>query len=426
MRGKSLKMNHKIIFILSLLVFVSSCATYPQSREKQATHDVNKARASISKGNCSDAIIQIDIALLKPTGDEKIRQLFASNQKSEDCYFSHLKEAIAGVSNSYAANSVFEKLTRVKSAKVLSETQTDELFENLREIITEGNRTNKIRFDIGDKIDIFPELQSPEHQQIIVNRSINKLQKDTARDRIVPALMEYVKKVGVNSIEGRRIESLLPSINIHRGELETVAKVFPTFAAARQEEITAHVFMQMKNGDRLLKEDLLEMLRRRVSGVEWVSSVGPKVIKLIVEQVRNNEINLPEQTQTIRYAQYQVNLVGSVLLMPRNASYLYEVVTGGAEIEYGYVVTAINNDKVIYDEVIRGKVNGEYERCKNARIQNVFGGVSPASFVANDDMRVRCGDRSVVSMENLRKEVLSKVVDGILKVPPIKFVHKFQ
>jgi hypothetical protein len=110
--------------------------------------------------------------------------------------------------------------------------------------------------------------------------------------------------------------------------------------------------------------------------------------------------------------------------MPRNASYIYEVVSGGAELEYGYVVTATVDGKVIYDELIRVKVGGQYRRCQNARIQNVFGGTSSAGFVANDDMRQRCAGPSSVSIEQLRQEVFSKIIDGVLKVPPIKLAHE--
>jgi hypothetical protein len=106
--------------------------------------------------------------------------------------------------------------------------------------------------------------------------------------------------------------------------------------------------------------------------------------------------------------------------MPRNASYLYEVVSGGAEIEYGYVVSVVVDGKTILDDVIRGRVGGEYRRCQNTRIQNVFGGVSSAGFVANDDMQSRCSGPSSVPVEDLRKEVLSKVMQGVLNVATIK------
>ncbi|QPN32386.1 MULTISPECIES: hypothetical protein [unclassified Diaphorobacter] len=413
-----------ITTILSLSAFLSACATYPQSREDQATYHASEARSAISKGDSTNAANQIDVALTRPTGDAKIKELFASYPKGRDYYLAYLEKSIVEVSSAYQAAAAFEKLSTVKSAGILPEDQVRELFTKLMKVVTDGNTTGSVPFDLGDKIDLFPELKSPAHQQIIVNRSIKNLQGNGSGSRPVSALVEYVQRIGIDSVEGKRIESLLPSMNIRRDELDAVAKVFPKFAAARKEEITARVFLQVKNGDRLLSEDLLQTLRSRVRGVEWVPSVGPKITTLVIERLRNDEKTLPERSQTITYAQHEVNLLSAALLMPRNASYLYEVVSGGAEIEYGYVVSAVADGKTIYDEVIRGKVGGEYRRCQNARIQNVFGGVSSAGFVANDDMQQRCAGPSSASIDELRKEIFSKVVDGVLKVPPIKVAHE--
>lgn len=411
--------------ILSLSIFLSACATtYPQSREDQAAYHAREARTAISKGDSTNSALQIYIALTLPTGDARIKELFAGYPKGREYYRAFLEKSISYVTSAYQAVAAFEKLSTAKSAEIFSEDQVRELFANLSKEVTDGNTTGSIPFDLGDRIDLFPELKSPAHQQIIVNRSIRDLQGTGFSTRPVAALMEYVQRIGIDSVEGKRIESLLPTMNFRRDELDVVAKVFPRFAAARKEEITARVFLQVKNGDRLLSEDLLQALRNRVCGVEWVPSVDPKTIILVIERLRNDEKTLQERSRTITYAQHEVNLLSAALLMPRNASYLYEVVSGGAEIEYGYVVSAVADGKKIYDEVIRGKVGGEYRRCQNARIQNVFGGVSSADFVANEDMQQRCSGPSSVSIDELRKDILSKIVDGVLKVPPIKVAHE--
>ena len=310
--------------ILSLSIFLSACATYPQSREDQAAYHASEARAAISKGDSTNAANQIDVALTRPTGDTKIKELFASYPKGRDYYRAYLEKSISDVSSANQAAAVFEKLSTAKSAGIFSEDQARDLFANLLKVVTEGNTTGSVPFDLGDKIDLFPELKSPAYQQIIVNRSIKNLQGNGSGSRSVAALMEYVQRIGIDSVEGKRTESLLPTMNIRRDELDVVAKVFPKFAAARKEEITARVFVQVKNGDRLLVEDLLQALRSRVRGVEWVPSVGPKTTTLVIERLRNDEKTLPERSQTITYAQHEVNLLSAALLMPRNASYLYE------------------------------------------------------------------------------------------------------
>lgn len=409
---------------LSLSIFLSACATYPQSREDQATYHASEARSAISKGDSTNAANQIDVTLTRPTGDAKIKELFASYPKGRDYYRAYLEKSIVDVSSANQAVAVFEKLSIVKSAGIFPEDQVRDLFVNLMKVVADGNTSGAVPFDLGDKIDFFPELKSSNHQRIIVNRSIKNLQSNGPGSRPVSALIEYAQRIGIDSVEGKRMVSLLPTMNIRRDELDVVAKVFPKFALARKEEITVRVFAQIKNGDRLLSDDILQTLRNKVRGVEWVPSAGPKITTLVIERLRSDEKTLPERSQTITYAQHEVNLLSAALLMPRNASYLYEVVSGGAEIEYGYVVSAVADGKTIYDEVIRGKVGGEYRRCQNKRIQNVFGGVSSADFVANDDMRQRCAGARSASIDELRKEVFSKVLDGVLNVPPIKVAHE--
>ncbi len=110
--------------------------------------------------------------------------------------------------------------------------------------------------------------------------------------------------------------------------------------------------------------------------------------------------------------------------MPRNASYQFDLTTGGSEIDYGYVVSTWRGSTKLSEEVVRGKVGGPAQRCANARIVNVFGGVTAADFSANDDMRSACGNSSPSSMDDLRVEVLSKIAGQIVTAPQIAAVHE--
>ncbi len=415
-------MQYARVAILSLSCLLSACATtYPKNAVDQATHHTGKARAAIAKGNCTSAGRDIDLALSRLTGNSKINELFSSDPKARDCYYAYHEKTITDVSDASQAAAVYARLTAIKTADIFSESEIGALLAKLGKFVTDGNATGSVPFVLGDNFDYFPELKLPSHHQIIVDRSVANLQKGSGA-RPVAALMDYVTKLGLDSVEGKRIESLLPTMNIRRHEIDVVAKVFPKFAAARRDEITARVLLQVK-GDRLLTEDLRQVLRDRIRGIEWVPSSGPRTIALTIERVRNDEKVFPEQSQTITYAQHEVDTLNAVLLMPSNASYIYEVISGGAEIEYGYVVSAITDGKPIHDEIVRGKVGEKYRRCQNSRIQNVFGGTSSAGFVANDDMRRRCSGPSSSSMEKLRQDILSKIVDGVLKVPSIKLVH---
>lgn len=54
----------------------------------------------------------------------------------------------------------------------------------------------------------------------------------------------------------------------------------------------------------------------------------------------------------------------------------------------------------------------------------MFGGVSPAGFVANDDMRARCSGGQSGNMETLRSEVRQALAGEVVKIPSIKAVHE--
>ena len=422
-------MKHTATVALSALILLSGCAS-SQSQQKTAAYYADGARAAIVRNDVPSAVAAIDYALLQPSGGAEITRLFASHPKSRAYYRTYLAKQITAVSTPFQAASAFNKLSAVRSSGIfaanqdfLSETELPNLFALLDKVVTEGNVSGSISFDLSDGIETFPSLNSPPQQRLIVDRTIKALQREGTGSRPMRALIEYVKRIGAASPEAKRIESLLPTMNIRGTELDALADVFPAFAAARKQEIFARVFLEVKNADRLLADDLLQTLRGQIHGVDWRSSPGAGTTTLVIERIRQDEKTLPERTETISYATYQVNLAAAVLLMPRNASYLYDLVSGGAEIEYGYVVTAVTDGKKIHDEVIRGKVGGEYRRCQNTRIQNVFGGVSPASFVANGDMQQRCSGPSSASIDELRREVLSKVADGVLQVPPIKVAN---
>lgn len=409
------------LFII-LIISLSGCATFPQTPEAEATFYVDAARSAISKGDGYAAASNTDVALTKSTGVQKVHSLVAENPKLREHYRAYKEKDIAEMSLTYQPIAIHERLQLAKTAGLFSENEMSEIVTKLNKAVTNANLKGTIPFDLSDNNDLrglFPDLQTPEHQAVMRDRTIKNLQLQTGFRRLGP-LVTYIQGVGPTSTEGKRIESLLPSMNIKYDEIDVVARVYPAFAAARKEAITKRILLKIKNGDRLFADDMQQALRSQLRGVNWVTEIGPKVTIVGIERIRNDERILPERTQTITYSQGQVNFLSGALLMPRDASYLYDVISGGAEIEYGYVVDAISEGKTIYEKVIRGKVGGEYQRCQNARIQNVFGGVNPATFVANDDQKQRCSGPSATSLDQLRNEVLSKVVEGVREVPAIK------
>lgn len=134
----------------------------------------------------------------------------------------------------------------------------------------------------------------------------------------------------------------------------------------------------------------------------------------------------PEKQFTRIIPDYEVNIIAAVILMPRNASYMYEVISGGAKISYAYEITAFNeNDQKIYNKLIRNNISETYKRCQNQRIQNVFGGVEKATFIANKNMERECNNgNSDVDIDALRLRINYEIIDGIRLILPIQTALK--
>lgn len=420
------KKSRILVGFASGSILISCAATFPTNPEAQATYYLNEARNFISEGDCRSAGRQVDFALSRPTGSSKAKLIFENSPDNIDCYVDYIDQLIEEMPSPFYAFDTLERIEAAIDAGILPDDVGASLNERLSMEVLNRNNSGTLTFDLADNIEMFPELTTTDNFSVILDRTISNLQDANYREdrtRLIESLMSYVKSVGIDSDEGEKIKSLLPTLNIRRIDLDVVASVFSNFAEDRIDDITTQVFLKVQGGDRLLEEDLKNVFESRIRGVEWVESSGPGVIDLVIEQVRHAERTIPEQTQTVTYARHQVNLVSGVLLMPNNSSYLYDLITGGTAIEYGYVVTAKAEGAVIYDEIARGNINEEYSRCQNARIRNVFGGVSPANFVANNGMQSRCNGPSSSSLEDIRKRVYSEIANEVLKVEPINNVH---
>ncbi|MBF0334954.1 MAG: hypothetical protein HQL40_15115, partial [Alphaproteobacteria bacterium] len=140
------------------------------------------------------------------------------------------------------------------------------------------------------------------------------------------------------------------------------------------------------------------------------------VVKL--KRLQWDERRIQDKIQPVIYDQYQVNLLSAVLLMPKNASYIYDVSTGGIELSYAFEVTATGKAFPPYAKLIRDRVTRQWQTCSNARIQNVFGGVQPANFVANEHMQQTCGStQALATPDQLRDVVIDALAREIGQIP---------
>lgn len=407
------------LIIYSCAFLIGGCASYPRSTEDQLSHHAREALTAASKGDRVTAAIEIDTLLDKPRGEAKAREVVQQSPVVGDYYVDYLIRRAVTASSVPGLESVQTKIATSERAGLFTPVQASSLRKGFGDAVLGGLGNGTLPLDLGD-IYRFPALKEA-NQQFLATKAIESLRRQgsAGRSEKLAALLDYAARHGKDSNEFLQVEASLPSMGIKKSELPALAEVFPKYALTRKAELSTPVFLTVTGGDRLWRDDLMEAINKRLGNVPWAKAPGDGVTTLNIEKARFEERVLPERTETITYAQYQVNTAAAVLLMPRNATYSYELISGGASIDYGIVVTATLNGQKTHDQVIRGKVGANYRRCINSRIKNVFGGESAAGFTANDDMKGRCSGDPETSIEALRDQVFEKVIAGIIEVPVV-------
>lgn len=420
----------RLFFILLLALLLCACATngdtqkYPSRGSDQAAYHVEKAKSALSKSEGWEFGSEVDIALTKPTGDVLISNYFTSTPQASPTYKSYLRGNLKRISNLKEANLLLESINAAYKSNVLDPSAYTELTSSLRNKVIIGHLDGSIVVELDDSIANFQELATKEHQTAIFERSIKTLQEPRTNPRILVAMMNRLVKVGPDSIEKMRVRSALSTINITASEIDIIQSIFPELAEKRRKEIYLTTGFEVKNGDRLLADDLKKAIKSKLPFINFTDLAQANELVISIDRIRHDERQIPERSETITYAQHEVNLFSAALLMPRNASYIYEIKTSGIEINYGYAILARQNGKVVFDEIVRGSTSAETRSCQSARIQNVFGGTSSASFIANSDMQQRCNGARILSIEDLRVELFNKIAESILTIGPVNAAAK--
>lgn len=410
---------------LAAAIIAGGCASYPRDREGQIKYHIKEAQSFISKGNHQAANFEFSLVLGKPGGGEQLRELFISDPEAQNIYLSGIESDISGADSTAALITAAVKLANARSTGLLPDHELTRLRSGLGRMAVNGNQSGRLPFTLADRVNEIPELLTPSEQEIMFDRTMNMVREGRLERPPVSAVMAYVNKCGIGSGQWKRAEALLPMMKIRAADLQSVEPLYAAYAAKRREEISGRVHLQVRNADRIFQEDLRDALKKSFSRIVFEPAPGLGITTITLDKIRHEERFTPERSETITYAQHEVNIVSAALLMPKNASYIYDVVKGANEIEYGFALIASYDGRQIHDQLLRGKVGGPYTRCTNARIQNVFGGVSSAGFIANSDMQSRCssGGNTPKTVDELRSDVIDKLVDGILKVPTVSAAY---
>jgi hypothetical protein len=410
----------RIIGVLGACLIVAGCAANLQQLRAQRQDEMLAAAEQAAVAGHERQVGDTIHELLRERPDG-VKALFARSAPTKRVYLEYLRHqtTLSPGSTPLSADRTRLDLAWCRDSGALAPGELQEMQDQFERAVVEANRSGSVAFDLLQASN-YAVLKTPVHQALALDRTIASLRSTAMRQGQLDAIVDYLKTTNLPPAELDRIERALDGVGLRRPDLKTLQRVFPQLVERWQTKLYVRGDFKLKGGDRLIEEDLLKVFKEKFKGLE----VGPDgaagaPLRITVEKVRQDERSVPESRETVTYAQYQVDIAYAVLLMPRNASYLYEISRSGATIDYGYVVTVEGTGSPRFEKLVRGTATAEQVHCSNARVQNVFGGVQGAEWVANPDMAARCRGGNGKSLNDLREDILREVVNAAAQAPQL-------
>lgn len=412
----------KIILPIALVITLAACASVPSDPAEQGRYYAEQSRQELTKGDLVNGYWDMVRAINRPGGSDHMRAALVDPVIRAKLIEAIDKEATSTMGTD-SAKRVSDTLEKISAAKLLSPSEEQHVRQTFADRVRTGNETGMILFMLNRDLASIPPLQDPREMRIIYERTVDAYKSKSFADRDMQAVVAYALSGGVDSQLANDFRGRLPQLNVRSTELDQVALIDLEFANRRKAQLSMKAHLTVKNADRLFADDVSARLSQDIHGVTWLPELQPGAMEVVVERIRDSEKVLPVESRTVTYSYGQVDILSAALFMPKNASYQFDLKSGGAELDYGYVVSTWKNGVKLDERVLRGKLGGSFRKCENPRVINVFGGVSSAGFMANDDMKQACSNQKDVSMDGLRSELLEKISADVLKAPEISEVN---
>lgn len=414
-----------VLTCAALLVLLGGCAStggFPADPKDQALWYVVKAERQAKNGDFEKVAYMLTEAVSRPGGVDAAKEFLTKSPNIKSKLSEYLQQGIEKATNKEEINNIAMYIYALGKENIIQD--YDRISKLLEAKVSTGNASGEVKWLLGDDISNLPILGSQKEQQLIFDRTLDAMSDRKRPKGMAKALADYLSKPGRSESDLNWAKQKLWKSNPHRAELQELKILFPDLVNSKLAELTIHVQVTVSPSDRLMEEDLKEKLTK-ISSHFIVLKNGEqgndKTIKVTIEKLRSEERQLPSQSQTISYARHEVDMVSAVLLMPRNASYVYEWSRGGVELEYGYVVRVSQNNKVLLDELMRDTLTEKFVSCSNRRVVNIFGGAERADFVANSDMSSKCSGStsSIPSIQDMKNRVLTLLTEKIVSAEPL-------
>lgn len=391
-----------------VFLLLAACATPYSSMtpKQQLEFDLGAAREALKSGAERASVGPLIAASIKPGGASEVVKLLGAE------YADRRAQVIAEFSSS--APSVFHQVNAdfLRATRTLSTVGIPEFAEvanGFERSVLDGLRSGSLNYAAKHDLPIAALQGADNLFDVLADGVIN-----------APGKIEQIRYMReIKVAENHPARARLSGIDFKARSIPELRELDALGISGASEALSKRVIRVAVNvipRDVLLEEDLRPHLVKLGDDIVVLGrndDQGNADLTVEVEKLRMDVRQIPQQTQTISYAQYEVHFLAGALLMPKNATYIYEVVSGGVEADYGFSVTIRGGEKP-EEHLVRAKIQRQYNSCRNQRIQNVFGGAQPADFVANDDMASRCnGPSTPVTVEEVAGEALAAIATRV-------------
>jgi len=283
---------------------------------------------------------------------------------------------------------------------------------DLRASYVEGVKVGTVRGVLGDYEGLRPAPGDAKFEQAVILNTAKAFEGDQISSGEFEQLLSYAKASPARADNLKFLEATLPSLQFSIAALRTsVNAEYPTFAARELRQRVTKVFIDFKTNP-LFGLDLRDVLRSD-ENVDLVLTAGEADAVATITELGLEITPRETETQTVRYAKYEVQFLAAIFMMPDGATYQFENTKGGIEYEYAFNI-ALQGQGISDEFVLRKRGGVSWSNCSGQRVVNVFGGSQPADWIANSAQRDLCGVGGKQSLSEVRRQIAKTVADDMV------------
>ncbi len=388
-----------------------------------SSSNLSNARTSIAKQDWYAAFFNLSSDLESPekaTRDAANKLIADTPDFLDNVYAAVEEKARKDNRTPYHLEQTRRSIGTLRQSKLYTEDRVARLDAILKQGTIASVMSGEALFDLGDVAGI-DLLQDPEIFDKLFAEAVRKAESQTSRSR--EQLLAFYEKADVASPYRKQVSDLVPKLQYSVADLRTgtVSRLFPDFARTRLAQMIVPMRLASDPSRRLAEEDVGARVARSLDQVTILRDGDPeKGLTVILKELEVTERAIPESTTTQVIDYYNVNIMAAILLLPRNASVLFDIRKGGASLDYGWEIVVKVDGRVVETQLVRDRVNAEYHECSNMRFQNVFGGVGAFNHYPNSQVESFCRSGGTrVSPSTLRERMLDRIAQTIITMKAI-------